>query len=180
MKKRFRFRLETVENLRKRETELALKKLAVAQNAFTALVDKKAFLFRDLERSLLSREGLSGASQLIAAFQLQNEFILGCKVRIFQTDQAIFRSKKNVEKALREYIVAKRRSRALELLRERAYAEYRREVQKADAKATEEIYASRAYIAAMNEADERADAASDYGDAYAVNDADELNLGATG
>ena len=154
MKKKFRFRLEVVQNLRKREEDFALKKLAEIQKKFQSLAEQKSKLFRTLEENLLKREDLSGNSQIIHTFQLHNDFILGCKVRIFQTDQAIGRTRKLVEKALREYLVAKRKTRALELLREKAFREFKKEGQKKEQKDMEEIYTSRAFKMKQDEDEE--------------------------
>jgi flagellar protein FliJ len=144
MKKKFRFKLQTVENLRKREEDFALKGLADSQKRFQALVDKKSALFRELETNLRRREDLSGSSQIIHSFQLHNDYIIGCKVRIFQTDQLIFKARKQVEKALREYLNAKRKTRALELLREKAFLEFKKELRVKEQKELEDLYTMRA------------------------------------
>lgn len=162
MKKKFRFKLVVVQDLRKREEDLALKKLAETQNKFQSLVTKKSNLFKQLEETLLKRENLSNQDQNIHSFLLHNDFIIGCKVRIFQMDQVITKARKNVEKALREYIIAKRKTRALETLYEKAFAEYKKELSKKEQKDNEDLYTVREYLIRQEKEEEALELAEEF------------------
>jgi flagellar export protein FliJ len=143
MTKRFRFRLETVERVRRAKEQEALRGLAAAQAKYHDALNAKRRLLEETERSLARREALAATSQPVLAYQIENEFIAGNRVRMVQSDQAIFRARKFVEKALREVILAKRAVRAIELLREKAYAEWKIQQRKREQKQLEEIYVSR-------------------------------------
>ncbi len=151
MAKKFKFRLEAVEKLRRIKEQEALRMLAQAQSKYQETLDHKASLLKDLERSLLRRENLGCKTGSAALdFQMENSFILGTKQRVVQADQAILRVRKFVEKALREVLVARRALKTIETLREKAYAEFKQEMKKREQKALEEIYVSRSHRA-MNQ-----------------------------
>jgi flagellar export protein FliJ len=143
MTKRFRFRLEAVERVRHAKEQEALRALAAAQTKYHEALDVKRQIFEENDRALIRREALAATAQPILAYQIENEFISGNRQRIVQADQAIFRARKFVEKALREVILAKRALRAIELLREKAYAEYKTALRKREQKEMEEVYVSR-------------------------------------
>jgi flagellar export protein FliJ len=143
MTKRFRFRLEAVEKVRRAKEQEALRGLAAAQAKYQETLAAKRRLLDDNECALLRRDALANTAQPILAFQIENEFIHGNRQRFVAADQAIFRARKFVEKALREVILAKRAVRALELLREKAYAEFKVALRKREQKELEEVYVSR-------------------------------------
>ena len=143
MTRKFRFRLEAVEKVRRAKEQEALRGLSVAQAKYHDALSEKRRLFDENERSLARREALAATAQPVLAYQIENEFIAGNRVRFVQADQAIFRTRKFVEKALREVILAKRAVRALELLREKDYAEWKVALRKREQKQLEEVYASR-------------------------------------
>lgn len=143
MAKKFRFSLEAVEKVRRAKEQSALRALADAQVKYQEALKHKHWLMEETETALKRREDLAGTSQPVLAYQLENEFINGNKVRILQADQAIFRARKYVEKALKEVIFAKREVKALEKLREKAFAEFKIAARKKEQKEVEELYISR-------------------------------------
>lgn len=142
MKKKFRFRLEAVEKVRRAKEQETLRALAHAQSKFQETLRAKQALIDETNLALRRRETLANTVQSVLAYQLENEFIVGNKQRMIQADQAIFRARKFVEKALREVIIARRALRAIEALREKAYEEFKIAYRKAEQKALEDIYAA--------------------------------------
>jgi flagellar export protein FliJ len=143
MKKKFRFRLEAVERVRRAKEQEMLRALAYAQTKYRETLLAKQALMEETNVALARRQSLAEKSQTIVAYQLETEFIVGNKQRMIQSDQAIFRARKFVEKALREMLVAKRALRAIEMLREKAYAEFKIEMRKKEQKELEDLYTSR-------------------------------------
>jgi flagellar export protein FliJ len=143
MKKKFRFRLEAVEKVRRAKEQETLRALAHAQAKYRDTLLAKQALMEETNVALARRDSLAATSQTIVAYQLETEFIVGNKQRMIQSDQAIFRARKFVEKALRETLIAKRALRAIEMLREKAYAEFKIEVRKKEQKELEDLYTSR-------------------------------------
>lgn len=156
MTRKFRFRLEAVEKVRRAKEQEALRGLAAAQAKYHDALNAKRQLLEENERSLARREALAATPQPVLAYQIENDFIAGNRLRFVQADQAIFRTRKFVEKALREVILAKRAVRALELLREKDYAEWKVALRKREQKQLEEVYASRPRMGEENEWSESA------------------------
>ena len=142
MTRKFRFRLEAVERVRRAKEQEALRALALAQGKYHDALDAKRLLLEGNERSLLRREALAKTIQPVLAYQIEIEFIYGNRQRVVASDQVIFRARKFVEKALREVILAKRQVRAIELLREKAFAEYKTALRKREQKEMEKVYVS--------------------------------------
>ncbi len=129
--KKFRFKFDSVLKVRKSEEESALRALGAAQRAHQEELRKKEKVAKDLSNALLRRENLGTESTRtpidILPFRMENEFITGLKQRLIQADHAIMRASRGVEKALRAFLIARRKTRMMETLYERDLAEFRRE-----------------------------------------------------
>lgn len=123
--KKFNFQFETLERVRKSREEEAQRSLGGAQRALRAAIDHKEKLSSDLQAILLHREQLSQKPILAAAFQLDTAFIDGQKIRIIQQESVIARARRAVEKALRTYLAARRQTRMIEVLKEKALSEFK-------------------------------------------------------
>lgn len=143
MKRKFRFKLESVEKVRRSKEQEFMRALAVAQSRYHQALNFKMQLLSSLEKSLIRREELANSAQSILAYQVENEFISGTKQRIMQADQFILKAKKNVEKALKEYLAARRQTRAIEVLREKAFEEFKIESRKREQKELDDLYVMR-------------------------------------
>jgi flagellar FliJ protein len=124
--RRFEFKFAAVLKQRKTLEEHALRALGAAQRVHRAEVERKEGLVSELEAALVRRESLGIEPVGPAAFRLEQDFITGTKQRIIQADQAILRATRGVEKALRAYLHAKKQCRMIEVLKEKAYADYRK------------------------------------------------------
>jgi flagellar FliJ protein len=145
--RKFRFKFEPILKQRKSREEDARAALARAQRTYQAELDRKAKLRADLDGSLLRRERLGSSPIDIVPFKVEDDFIVGTKQRILQQEQAIFRASKAVEKTLRAYLFARRQTRTIEVLREKAYADFRREVIKKEQREMDDLSIMRARMA---------------------------------
>ncbi len=148
----FKFKLESVLNQRKKREETALIAFGSAQRALQAAKDHKISLQNSLEQALFRREGLGTQETAgIHSFQLETDFIQGTKHRILQSDQGIARAQKGVEKAMRVYLAARRHTRSIELLREKALEDYKRERAKLEQKRLDDLLVMRARMSTISE-----------------------------
>ena len=122
---KFKFRLEVVLNHRKRREDDVLAMLARAQRVLQLEKDYRIQQETALEQAFGRRESLGERVTGIQAFVLENDFILGVKQRLIQSEQGIVRANRGVEKALRVYLFAKRQTRMIEMLREKALLEHK-------------------------------------------------------
>lgn len=136
---KFKFRLENVLTHRKRREDDVLALLAKAQRGLQLEKDRKSELEMNLELALVRRESLGATAVGIHAFIVENDFIIGVKQRVIQSDQGILRANRGVEKALRAYLFAKRQTRMIEMLREKALAEFKQSESKREQKNLDEM-----------------------------------------
>lgn len=141
--KKFRFKFQALETVRKAQEDVALRSLAKAQELFREATELKSRLQSVLEESLIRRESLGVIAVESRDFRTEEDFIRGTKQRLVQSDQAIYRARKGVEKALRGYLHARRQTRMIEVLREKAYAEYRENVRKKEQRDLDDLYLMR-------------------------------------
>ena len=125
--KKFSFKLDHVMQARKAKEDEALSVLADRQRKYQAEIARREELRETLSQSLLRREKLGSSPTEISEFQMEQAFIQGTKQRMIQADQVIFRASREVEKALRNYLVMKKRAMAIETLRDRAFQDYKKE-----------------------------------------------------
>ncbi len=137
--KKFRFKLASVEKVRRTREEEALRLLAQAQNEYQKLLRVKESMLEAIQISLLRREELGREPIPSVAFQIENEFIAGTKLRAAHLDQKIFKAQKNIEKAMRNYLLARRQTRMIEVLREREYEKFKIEVKRKETKLLDEL-----------------------------------------
>ena len=145
--RKFQFRFETIERVRKTRENEALRVLGDAQAAHRIAVAQKSQLQNDLAFSLERREKLGSEPITALPFQLETEYIAGTKQRILQADQGIFRAMKGVEKALRAYLYARKQTRMIEILREKDFVEFKKARIKYENNALSDLYVMRARLA---------------------------------
>lgn len=150
--KKFRFQFETVLNVRKNREKDALAALGAAQRAYQQELSNKHALQLVLQVALDRRENLGREATPALSFQLEQAFINGTKQRIIRADQAIVRASRAVEKALRGYLGARRQTRMIEMLEEKAYSDFRRELARRERKELDELIVMRARIAEQSAA----------------------------
>lgn len=144
--KKFHFRLDAIERARKIKEEEALRLLARAQRILQENNEKKKLLLEELHRALTRREELGRHPITVLSFQLENEFISGMKQKLIQLGHAIQRSVKSVEKSLGAYLAARKKTRAIEILHEKAFAYYKKEVRRKEAKELSDLYLMRSRV----------------------------------
>ena len=142
--KKFRFQFETLERVRRSREDEALRLLSTSQSAFRTAQEHKLSLLRNLDESFARRESLADQPIGVLSFQLENDFISGTKQRVIQSDQAILRAKRGVERALRVYLTARRQTKMMEMLREKAFTEYKTDRNKLEQKQLDDLSVMRA------------------------------------
>ena len=149
--RKFKFKFETVATVKKRAEDAALRALGIAQQAYHLALRNKQNILNQLMDSLDRREDLGQAGVFASAFQLENNFIAGTKQRVIQADQQIMKMQRNVEKALRAFLFARKQTRTIEVLREKEMAEFKKAAQKREQKELDDFYIMRRNSEAMQE-----------------------------
>jgi len=128
--KKFRFKLESLETLKKKLQEQSLRNLGDARRKYKEAVDHRNHLVELLNDALLRRENLGLVKTPVSGFITENELISGLKVRIGYASQEIFRRQKYVEIAMLKYLKALKEVKKFESLRDRDYKAYKKQVLK--------------------------------------------------
>ena len=142
--KRFVFRFEAVEKVRRRAERDALKRFAEAQRALKERMDEKAQFERRLGLSLNRREVLSSVP--VTVFQLETDFIEGTKVRISNSEAAIDRATRAAQKELDRYLEARKNLRVIEKLREKDYEKFKKLRRKKEERELDDLYVMRSRV----------------------------------
>ncbi|MFN7685940.1 MAG: flagellar export protein FliJ [Oligoflexia bacterium] len=150
--KRFKFRLEAVQKIRKRNEEEAMRVLADARHRLSELLKHGESLQRAVEAALIRKESLGAEPVSGAAFKIEEDFIAGSKLRIAQLAIRVSKAQRAVEKAMRFFIHARRQLHVIETLREREFEAFKRQVQKREQKEMDDLVTMRAGRALMEDA----------------------------
>ncbi len=152
--KRFRFPLESLLQARRLSEAEASRGLAEAQKKLQIEIEIKRALQSQLDQSLNERSDMGRFPTPASGFQFVQNYIIGTKQRIMKSDQAIFRANRGVEKAMRLYLQAKRLTRMIETLKDRALADFKFGLKKAEQKEQDELTIMRNHlVVADREAD---------------------------
>lgn len=120
-----------------------MRELGEAQRRYQGELNEKARLQQELARALTERETLGQRPVQSVDFLLADQFIVGGKHRILRQEQAIFRAQKGVEKCLRAYLQARKQTRMIEVLREKDYADFKRDRARREQKVIDELVVAR-------------------------------------
>ncbi len=151
--KKFKFGLDALLQARRIKEDEALRNLAEAQKKLQLELEGKRSLQNQLEDSLSQRDFLGNISTPAAAFQCIQNFIMGTKQRIVRADQSVFRANRAVDKAMAIYLQARKMTRMIETLKERALEEFKAERKKHEQKQQDELSIMRKRLTSEEEGD---------------------------
>ncbi len=141
--KKFQFKFQALEKVRKAREDEFMRALSAAQRKLVAAQEHKRELVVARERGLVRREELGRTPTSSVDVALENTFIQGQTQRILGADVAIQRAKRAVEKALRNFLQARRATRAIELLREKQFSEFKQARSKYEQKQMDDMVTMR-------------------------------------
>jgi flagellar export protein FliJ len=144
--KKFRFKFTVLEQVRKARENETLRILGESQRLFRDANLFKSNLQKQLAEALFMREQVTVHGATPAMIRLQEDFVIGIKQRIIQSDQAILRAKRGVEKSLRAYLAARRQMRMIEVLREKAFEEFKTNARKREQREMDDLNTMRARL----------------------------------
>jgi flagellar export protein FliJ len=141
--RRFRFKLEAVEKIRKNREKGALRELAGAQRALQNEKQRKLELESLLHQAHQRRVDLSHATTTREDLAVEDNFIQGTKLRIRHTEMAITRATRQVEKCIAFYLHCRKEWKMIDKLREKALQDFKEQERKREAKALDDLYIMR-------------------------------------
>lgn len=143
--KKFRFKLEVVLEERKRQEDIKLRELMVAERLLQGLVDQKVYLQERLAVAVKDGGPLAAlAENTSGEFHILHTFIEGTKIRIRWKEQEIERGRKLTDKKRQEYVAARQKREALEKLKTKRKQVYVDNVRKMEQRQMDDLYIMRA------------------------------------
>lgn len=140
---KFQFRFDALEKVRKRDEEGALRSLAAAQRAHQEVLNFKQKILMKLEK-FQGEERANNTDLNLGELAVEAQFIAGMKQKLLQTEHAITRSKKAVDKNMQKFVQTRKRTRMVEVIKENDLAEFKGEKRKKENKELAELYVLRA------------------------------------
>lgn len=138
--KRFSFRFEQVSKVKKQKEQEALRVLTQIQSEKMKATQKREKLSEDLNRGLEQRSDLANHGASSDLFRTWEDFVVGTRIRIRNTDQYLQKISKILARAMQGYLSAKREFETYEKIRERDYSQFREKLKKLEQKNLDDIY----------------------------------------
>ena len=122
---KFKFQLETVEKVRLQKEQKMLEELSVSQRAYQEKIAAKKTLLDKKQSAFIEKNELVSKDSSINSIRLVEDYITGLKQSIIRADQAIVRSRRFLDQAMRHYILARRERMMIDRLKEKALEEFK-------------------------------------------------------
>ncbi len=143
---KFKFQLETVEKVRTQKEQKMLEELSLCQRAYQEKVETKKELLHKKQKSFQRKNELVSRDSSINEIRLVEDYITGLKQQIVRADQAIIRSRRFLEQAMKQYIQARRERMMIERLKEKAFDEFKVEQSRLAQKSLDDLITMRARL----------------------------------
>jgi flagellar FliJ protein len=133
---KFKFKLEPVLKFKKLKEEESLRKLAIAQKKLQQLIMENRNLISILT---IYTEKKQGSQVDILKIKIEENYVIGVKQRIVQSNQAISKAKREVDKTIISFLLSQKDRKKLEMLYEKDYREYRKQLDKVEQKRIDDL-----------------------------------------
>lgn len=143
--KKFKFRFQTILDLRTRELEKAEQKLAEAQRDLFNAKETLKRLFeavKDNQHALETLLSMSGHIDIVKVNTFQN-YLKSLDIKIAKQHLIIKEAEKHLEKVRQEMLVVRQKKLMMDKLKENDYKEYLKEFERNDIRTIDEIASSR-------------------------------------
>jgi flagellar FliJ protein len=143
---KFKFRLEPVEKIRIQKEQKMLEELSECQRVYQSKISDKRLLLQKKQEAFERKNELASRDSSINDIRLQEDYITGLKARIIKADQAILRSRRFLEQAMRYYIQARKERMMMDRLKEKALEDFKREQGRMEQKKLDDLITMRARL----------------------------------
>lgn len=124
---KFNFRLEAVENLKKQSEQKALEELSHYQRIFMEKLELKQEIMDKKKNAFAAKNELLSKDANINEIRGYDDYITGLNVQIIKADQAIIRTRRFLEQAMKQYVQKRKEKMMLEKLHEKDFVEFKQE-----------------------------------------------------
>lgn len=143
---KFQFQLQAVEKVRLQKEQKMLEELSISQQKYQEKISEKKVLLNKKQESFIRKNELASRDASINEIRLIEEYIVGLKQSIIRADQAIIRSRRFLEQAMRQYVHARRERMMIDRLKEKALEEFKVEQGRLEQKQLDDLITMRARL----------------------------------
>jgi flagellar FliJ protein len=143
---KFKFHLEAVEKVRTQKEQKMLEELSLCQRVYQEKIRVKRELLDKKQVSFASKNELVSRDSSINEIRLLEDYIDGLKHQLIRADQAIVRSRRFLDQAMRNYILARRERMMIDRLKEKALEEFKLEQSRLEQKNLDDLITMRARL----------------------------------
>lgn len=143
---KFQFHLEAVEKVKNQKEQKMLEDLAVAQRNYLAKIEEKRLLLTKKQDAFVKKNELVSRDASVNDVRLIEEYIVGLKHHIVRADQAIVRSRRFLEQAMRHYIQARKERMMVDKLKDKALEEFKIEQARLEQRRLDDLITMRARL----------------------------------
>jgi flagellar FliJ protein len=143
---KFKFHLEAVEKVRTQKEQKMLEELSLCQRVYQEKIQIKRNLLAKKQESFASKNELASRDSSINEIRLVEDYIEGLKHQLIRADQAIVRSRRFLDQAMKNYILARRERMMIDRLKEKALEEFRLEQARLEQKGLDDLITMRARL----------------------------------
>jgi flagellar FliJ protein len=143
---KFKFQLETVEKVRTQKEQKMLEELSLSQRAYQEKIAQKRDLLNKKQNMFLQKNEMMSRDASVNDIRTVEDYIVGLKQQIIRADQAIIRSRRFLDQAMRHYILARRERMMIDRLKEKALEEFKLEQSRLEQKQLDDLITMRARL----------------------------------
>ena len=143
---KFKFHLEAVEKVRTQKEQKMLEELSLCQRVYQEKIRVKRDLLAKKQETFSSKNELVSRDSSINEIRLLEDYIDGLKHQLVRADQAIVRSRRFLDQAMRNYILARRERMMIDRLKEKALEEFKLEQSRLEQKNLDDLITMRARL----------------------------------
>ncbi len=140
---KFKFHLEAVEKVRTQKEQKMLEELSLCQRVYQEKIRVKRDLLTKKQDTFASKNELVSRDSSINEIRLLEDYIDGLKHQLIRADQAIVRSRRFLDQAMRNYILARRERMMIDRLKEKAREEFKLEQSRLEQKNLDDLITMR-------------------------------------
>jgi flagellar FliJ protein len=140
---KFKFHLEAVEKVRTQKEQKMLEELSLCQRVYQEKIRVKRDLLDKKQDSFASKNELVSRDSSINEIRLLEDYIDGLKHQLIRADQAIVRSRRFLDQAMRNYILARRERMMIDRLKEKTLEEFKLEQSRLEQKNLDDLITMR-------------------------------------
>ena len=143
---KFKFQLESVEKVRTQKEQKMLEALSEAQRNYLEKINAKKAVLSKKQKAFEEKNEMFSKDANINEIRLFEEYFTGLGQALVRADQAIIRSRRFLDQAMKNYIVARKERMMIDRLKEKALEEFKIEQSRLEQRKLDDLITMRSRL----------------------------------